>query len=108
MCPGNSNGFAKNPSNLQRIVLDKENKGCVRLPQSEHEVTNFFASCEPLCEECGEVSVTNLKPIFPGEKLTRKFATKESTTYFLRVLCATFSFVKEFPRFDRLMSAKIG
>ena len=29
--------------------------------------TNFFASCELLCEERGEVSVTNLKPILPGE-----------------------------------------
>ena len=39
-------------------------------PQSEHEVTNFFASCEVLCVECGEVSVTNFKP------LIRHFATK--------------------------------
>ena len=30
-------------------------------PQSEHEVTNFFASYEILCEECGEVSMTILR-----------------------------------------------
>ena len=30
-------------------------------------MTNFFASCELLCEECGEVSVINFKPIFPGK-----------------------------------------
>ena len=43
---------------------------------------NFFASCELLCEECGEVLVTIFKPVFPGEKLTGKFATKKSTTDF--------------------------
>ena len=45
-------------------------------------MTNFFASCELLCEECGEVSVTNLKPMFPGEESTRDLAAKKSTTYF--------------------------
>ena len=45
-------------------------------------MTNFFASCELLCEECGEVSVANFKPIFPGEKLTDILSPKISTTYF--------------------------
>ena len=36
-------------------------------PQSDHKVTNFFVSCELLCEECAEVSVTNFKPIFAGK-----------------------------------------
>ena len=56
-----------------RRVSDKQLGGCQRAPkgppnypQSENEVTNFFASCELLCEECGEVSVTNFKPIFLG------------------------------------------
>ena len=30
-------------------------------------MTHFFASCERLCEECGEVSVTHVQPILVGE-----------------------------------------
>ena len=30
-------------------------------------MTNFFASCELLCEECGEVLVINFKPFFLGK-----------------------------------------
>ena len=45
-------------------------------------MTNFFAPYELLCEECGEVSVTNFKPFFPGDKLSGNFTTKKSTTHF--------------------------
>ena len=45
-------------------------------------MTNFFASCELLCEECGEVAVTNLKPIFPWEICQEILPQKKSTTQF--------------------------
>ena len=44
-------------------------------------MTNFFASCELLCEECGKVLVTNFKPIFPGKRLSEFLPQKISTTH---------------------------
>ena len=44
-------------------------------------MTNFFGYSELLCEECGEVLVTNFMTIFPGEDRQEKFTTEKSTTY---------------------------
>ena len=63
-------------------------------PPSEHEVTNILASCELLCEERGEVSVTNFKPMFPGEKLTHQkihhIVPSQNTLNFWERFCAKF------------------
>ena len=44
------------------------------------QVTNVFGYCELQCQECGEVLVTNVMTIFPGENLQESFATEKSTT----------------------------